>query len=121
VLNGHQHNYERFFPQDPSEQRDDAYGVREFIVGTGGRSFGTHSENLQSTSEFFRQDVFGALLLTLHADGYDWEFVAIDGSVVDSGSGTCHAAPPAPTPTPTPTPTATETPMPTPSASTPVS
>src|SRR5437870_8525795 len=37
VLNGHDHNYERFAPQDPSGHADAARGIREFVVGTGGR------------------------------------------------------------------------------------
>ncbi len=36
VMNGHNHVYERFAPQDPSGNRDDEHGVREFDVGTGG-------------------------------------------------------------------------------------
>ena len=38
VLNGHDHHYERFAPQDPTGTADAARGLREFIVGTGGRA-----------------------------------------------------------------------------------
>src|SRR5262249_47484692 len=36
VLNGHEHAYERFAPQDSLGHLDRAHGIREFIVGTGG-------------------------------------------------------------------------------------
>jgi len=88
VLNGHDHSYERFAPQDP-EQRADPNGIREFVVGSGGKSrytFGTPEPN----SQFRDGDHFGILELTLRANGYDWRFVTIGGTVRDSGSGSCH-------------------------------
>jgi hypothetical protein len=36
ILNGHDHIYERFAPQDPTGALDISQGIREFIVGTGG-------------------------------------------------------------------------------------
>ena len=36
VVNGHDHDYERFGPQDPAGREDKARGLREFVVGTGG-------------------------------------------------------------------------------------
>ncbi len=50
VLGGHAHHYERFAPQTPSGQEDQAQGIREFVVGTGGNglnSFGTVKANSQ--------------------------------------------------------------------------
>ena len=89
VLNGHDHTYERFAPQDPDRRADPA-GIREFVVGTGGKSlydFGTPEPN----SEVRDADTFGVLELTLRADGYDWRFVPIaGGSFEDSGSASCH-------------------------------
>ena len=38
LLTGHDHNYERFARQDPNGTLDQARGIREFIVGTGGHS-----------------------------------------------------------------------------------
>ena len=40
VLSGHKHNYERFAPQDANGNLRDENGVRQFVVGTGGRSTG---------------------------------------------------------------------------------
>ena len=91
VINGHDHDYERFAPQDPEGKADPARGIREFVVGSGGknshRSFGTPKPN----SEIRNADTFGVLKLTLHAKSYDWEFVPEEGKTFqDSGSGTCH-------------------------------
>src|ERR1051325_3761810 len=36
VMNGHDHLYERFAPQDPDGRPDAARGIREFVIGTGG-------------------------------------------------------------------------------------
>ena len=36
ILGGHAHDYERFAPQNPSGQLDNARGIRQFVVGTGG-------------------------------------------------------------------------------------
>jgi acid phosphatase type 7 len=89
VLNGHDHDYERFAPQNPSQQPDPK-GIREFVVGTGGFSHFSRASN-QSNSEAFDSDTFGVLQLTLHPTGYDWKFVPeAGGSFTDSGSGSCH-------------------------------
>jgi hypothetical protein len=106
VLNGHAHNYERFAPQDSNGNADPDYGISEFIVGTGGKSlnsFGTTKEN----SEVRLNSAPGVIKLTLHPEGYEWEFVAVDGTVdgktIDPGSGTCHGAPSSTTDTTPPT------------------
>lgn len=90
VLNGHDHGYERFAPQDPGQQPDSEHGIREFIVGTGGEDHGSIHE-VQPNSEVQNADTFGALELSLHPAGYDWLFAPVAGSTfTDSGSGTCH-------------------------------
>lgn len=90
VLNGHEHEYERFAPQNPSGQPDATNGIREFVVGTGGAqlySFGAPIAN----SEFRYNTDFGILLITLHATSYDWKFVAQKtGAIIDSGTTACH-------------------------------
>jgi hypothetical protein len=90
VLNGHAHGYERFAPQDPSENYDPIGGVREFVVGTGGEDF--HAFVTSEPLTEIRDDVtFGILTLTLHATSYDWRFVPIAGQLfADSGSAFCH-------------------------------
>jgi hypothetical protein len=90
VLSGHNHNYERFAPQNPSGQADPARGIRQFVAGTGGRShylFGT----IQPNSEVRNSDTYGVLKLTLHSNSYDWQFVPEAGhNFTDSGTGSCH-------------------------------
>jgi len=96
VLNGHEHLYERFAPLNPSGQTDPAQGIREFIVGTGGAEF-TEFAGIKPTSEAQVDHTNGVLKMTLHPDGYDWQFVtAPDGTEADSGSGQCHGAPSGP-------------------------
>jgi len=90
VLNGHDHDYERFAPQDPKGNADPKRGIREFVVGTGGknhREFGIHKSN----SEVRNNDAFGVLKLTLKPTGYEWKFIPEAGKTfMDSGSGSCH-------------------------------
>jgi hypothetical protein len=90
VLSGHDHDYERFAPQDPYGTLDREGGIREFVVGTGGthlRPFGTirpHSRVRNATTN-------GVLKLRLYADGYRWKFVPVAGKTfTDSGTGACH-------------------------------
>jgi hypothetical protein len=89
VLAGHEHNYERFAPQDPEGVADPARGIREFVVGMGGRShyaFGTPIAN----SEVRNADTYGVLKLTLHPTSYTWEFIPEAGKTfTDSGTASC--------------------------------
>jgi hypothetical protein len=89
VLNGHDHHYERFAPQTPGRERDRQRGIREFVVGTGGRSL-YPIRQVRPNSAVRRGDAFGVLVLTLHPDRYEWRFVAIGGRTLDSGSTRCH-------------------------------
>jgi hypothetical protein len=88
VLNGHDHDYERFAPQTPSGVAD-PNGIREFVVGTGGKNLRPlHDPRPNSEA---RSDTFGVLELTLHSDSYDWQFVPIAGSsFTDHGSTKCR-------------------------------
>ena len=90
VLNGHEHDYERFAPQTDTAMRNDATGIREFVVGTGGKNhYGF--KTIQANSEVRDATSFGFLELTLSADAYTWKFVSdTPGGLNDTGSGTCH-------------------------------
>jgi hypothetical protein len=93
VLSGHDHIYERHAPQAPSGDRNDAHGIREFIVGSGGHSHSGIVAPLP-TSEALDNNTFGVLKLTLRDNGYDWIFLPESGaSFTDAGSGTCHGPP----------------------------
>jgi len=93
VLNGHDHSYERFAPQDPWGRADAIFGIREFVVGTGGTALRPKSRNVANSEVF--SATHGVLKLTLRADGFDWAFVPIAGKTfTDTGSGTTHGQPP---------------------------
>ena len=83
VLNGHAHHYERFAPQRP-DQMADPWGIRQFIVGTGGRRLAGRTKDTPN-SEYARFDAYGVLRLTLSADAYRWEFIDVDDRILDSG------------------------------------
>lgn len=90
VVNGHDHSYERFAPQDPKGGADPERGLREFVVGTGGASLYEVGAPIRN-SEAIAAGVFGVLELTLHPAGYDWRFVPVAGEkFTDSGSAACH-------------------------------
>ncbi len=79
VLAGHRHVYER---------RDQLYGfnLRQFIVGTGGKSLGTPDEGADAAVK-----AYGVLKMTLDAASYSWQFIDRSGTIRDSGSGACHS------------------------------
>jgi hypothetical protein len=91
VINGHDHDYERFAQQDPNGKADVDHGIREFVVGSGGKNSHRFFAASVPNSEARNADTFGVLKLTLHPKSYDWQFVPQEGkSFTDSGSGTCH-------------------------------
>jgi hypothetical protein len=93
VVNGHEHNYERFAPQTPVGALDQEHGIREFIVGTGGESHYRAGPFLPN-SEIGDGNSFGVLKLTLHPASYNWEFIPDEfGEFQDAGSGNCHGPP----------------------------
>ena len=63
VLNGHDHDYERFAPQD-ADARPSARGIREFVVGTGGAPLYDRTSQ-QPNSELWGTRTWGVLTLTL--------------------------------------------------------
>ncbi|WP_013325340.1 metallophosphoesterase family protein [Gloeothece verrucosa] len=90
ILNGHDHNYERFAPQSPNGQPDASRGIREFVVGTGGKNL-YHFRNIQPNSEVRNNDTYGVLMLSLEPKSYSWQFIPEAGKTfTDSGSTPCH-------------------------------
>ncbi len=94
VLSGHDHNYERFGPQNPQAQAD-SRGIRQFIVGMGGAGLspvGTPHANSQASNG----NTYGVLKLTLRPTSFDWEFVPAPGGggFTDAGSAACVSAGP---------------------------
>jgi acid phosphatase type 7 len=90
VVNGHDHDYERFAPQSPSGVADSVAGIREFVVGTGGASLRSFS-TIRANSQVRNSVTHGVIKFTLGATGYTWQFLPIAGQTFkDTGSGTCH-------------------------------
>ena len=97
VLSGHNHDYERFdlAGVTPAGQTDPSLsptGVREFVVGTGGKNHYAISSAPLLGEQVTNDKTFGVLRLTLHAASYDWRFTPdpASGSFTDSGSTSCH-------------------------------
>jgi calcineurin-like phosphoesterase family protein len=87
VLNGHDHEYERFAPQD-ADGKPSNTGIREFIVGTGGAHLYT-PVSVQPNSQV-RASTYGIFVLTLSNNAYAWDFAAAGSSFRDTGSDACH-------------------------------
>ena len=119
VLSGHDHDYERFAPQNPSGAAD-SNGIQQFVVGTGGKN---HYQfmSIQPNSVVRNPDTYGILKLTLHATSYDWQFVPEPGKTfTDSGTRNCvGTGSTQPTPTNPSAPTSTAVSNPTSVAPTP--
>ena len=91
VLSGHEHAYERLAPQTATGLADPIRGIREFVVGTGGKNLSRLTTPPPANGEVRDNTTFGILLVRLHPSGYDWQFMPIAGSrFSDSGSGSCH-------------------------------
>jgi len=92
ILAGHEHSFERFAPQNAAGDPDAKNGIREIVVGTGGRShdpLGFATPN----SEVREWQTYGVLQLTLSPTKYTWQFIPEEGKTfTDSGSATCHNA-----------------------------
>ncbi len=89
VINGHDHDYERFAPQDPDARPDPAHGIREFVVGTGGADLRTFAVP-RANSQLRLAVSHGIIRLDLHRASFDWAFLPTSGDVTDPGSAACH-------------------------------
>jgi hypothetical protein len=90
VLAGHNHSYERFRPLD-QKGNPSPTGVQEFVVGTGGKNHYPFTYPPLPGLAVRNADTYGALIMTLHPTGYDWEFIPErGGSFSDSGSAECR-------------------------------
>ena len=93
LLSAHDHNYERFAPQDAAGRRDEALGMRQFVVGTGGAML-TPVRLDRANSEVKDNSVHGVLRLDLFDTGYTWEFLPVASNASppfsDRGAAACH-------------------------------
>lgn len=91
ILSGHAHSYERFAPQTPAGRKNKARGIRQFVVGTGGKPpekpFGARPANSQVRND----RTSGVLRLRLRPESYAWKFIHVEGKTfTDSGTDRCH-------------------------------
>jgi hypothetical protein len=89
VLNGHEHDYERFLPQNPDGGADSS-GLEQIIVGTGGGNLRGLNDTPAANSAFRIQGRFGVLKLSLGDSGYTHAFIDTVGRVWDPGQRKCH-------------------------------
>ena len=91
VIGGHDRNYQRFVPMTPGGVVDKPAGIREFVVGTGGGGHTALQSDTSGRREAGNDTSFGVLRLTLHATGYEWQFLpAPGGDYRDAGAASCH-------------------------------
>lgn len=89
VLNGHEHNYERFALLRPSGEPG-GNGIRQFVVGTGGRGHYSLGSPIQGSQRQI-DDEFGVLKMILRSRSYQWAFVATNPrETLDRGRQRCH-------------------------------
>jgi hypothetical protein len=89
VLNGHDHDYERFVAQAPDGSADEPRGIAEIVVGTGGaalRRFETTRPNRAAGAD----TAHGVVQLTLGEGRWSSRFIPTEGSFSDEASGACH-------------------------------
>ena len=90
IVNGHDHDYERFAPQTPTGVADPGRGIREIVVGTGGESLRLFKKAV-ANSEVRNASTYGVLRLDLAPGSYAWHFMGVSAkSFSDNGSATCH-------------------------------
>ncbi len=91
IINGHDHHYERMAKINPAGELDPDFGIRSFIVGTGGASYYA-LDQIQPFSEVRITDTFGIIQFELLPDSYSWQFINVEGQIMDEGSDTCSPA-----------------------------
>lgn len=91
VLNGHDHNYQRWVALD-SNAAPNPRGITEFVVGGGGHGVQTlvRSDDRVAVANSNSPDILGALKLSLTGKEARFEFKSITGVAIDSGTITCN-------------------------------
>jgi hypothetical protein len=90
VLSGHDHSYERFAPQGLNEKADPQKGIRQIVIGNGGKNLYPF-KTIRGNSEVRDNESYGVLKVALHPKSYDWELMPIAGDTfTDKGSTPCH-------------------------------
>lgn len=89
LLTGHDHHYERFAPMNTAGDVV-VSGIRQFVVGTGGRSLRVPEQPYETGSEKVIADTFGYLVFELFPGRYEWQYKNTVGDILDSGLASCR-------------------------------
>ena len=94
IVNGHEHDYERFAPARPWGKTDWKKGVQQIIVGTGGAPLRARGPKKVTHSRVFSAKAWGVLKLGLSRKSYTWKFLPVEGETfTDKGERRCHGRP----------------------------
>ena len=85
---GHDHLYERHSPVNTDQRRDDAKGIRQFTVGTGGAPLYSRVRGALNSEVLISN--YGVLRLKLDPALYEWQFMDMTGNILDHGLNVCH-------------------------------
>jgi 3',5'-cyclic AMP phosphodiesterase CpdA len=106
VLDGNEHNYQRWQPLDADGQPDPA-GITEFVVGTGGHEQMKLGGIDARVAAAYQTD--GALRLELEQGQAQFTYEDTTGNMLDAGSIGCDGPPAAPVASDAPAPATTGT------------
>ncbi len=90
IINGHDHEYERFLPQNPEGVVDSLKGMTQLIVGTGGGDLRGFSSTILPNSAARVEGHFGVVKVTLGAAEWRSAFLSTRGLIFDQTGGACH-------------------------------
>ncbi len=91
ILGAHTHYYERYAKNTPAGIADPVRGIRQFLVGMGGKSIGLPVTKWWNSEMQDPSKTYGVVKFTLEPDAYSWEFVPIPGGTFrDTGRELCH-------------------------------
>jgi chitodextrinase len=93
VLNGHDHDYQRWVPLDANGNPSSS-GVTEFVAGGGGHGLQTiaGSDSRVAFWDDTNPEAFGFLVLALNTSGANFQYINGSGSILDSGVVPCSKA-----------------------------
>jgi acid phosphatase type 7 len=88
VLQGHEHQYERFAPMTSNGVMLVGSGIRSFVVGSGGADiYGYAGVRAGSEKQI---STYGVMRLTLDAGKAAWRFIDTNDQILDQGAFDCR-------------------------------
>ncbi len=90
VLNGHDHDYQRWVPLDANGNPSPT-GITEFVAGGAGHGVQTiiNSDSRVAFSDDLNPETFGVLKLAINSSGAGFSYINSSGVVLDSGVVPC--------------------------------